>query len=390
MSVYKNGIVQDASAKVDLLQTDIGDFSGRTYDPELMQVLGVPDTDGKDLYTCLVTDRWDAVLGALNTAAAAGAVTDSDLVMAYIKQLVTRVEEIVVDVTGINGDSIPAMVGTDNAALASVLGALDTAAAAGAVTTEDAAMAYIKQCVTRLEEIVIDVTGINGDSMVGTNSAMLASVGGALADAANTGAVDEANTVMQYVKQLVNNLHGAAGITTWAGGAAPAANVSLAEVLEQVYDDVTLVLADTGTAGVVLGTKAAAYAKLAGEPQVAITTEELNQGAATYDLFLGTTKPVMLTGFSIKQPTTVTAGDLTSISIVTDDATAGVIINTTDGAVGNLLTESELSWNGRMRIETGTKIQLIIAGGATGVGQVTKITADYYAIEDTGYLAPQE
>lgn len=359
MSVYKNGVAQDASAKVDLLQADVGDFTGRTYDPELLQVLGVPDTDGKDLYTCLITDRLDDGTFGLS-------------------QLAT---------------DIAAVAGTDDAALASVLGALATAASTGAVDEATTVMGYAKQLVTRIEEIVIDVTGINGDSipaMVGTNSAFLAAVGGALADAANTGAVDEANTVMQYVKQLVNQISGAAGIHAWAGGAAPAEDVSLHEVIEQLYDDLTLVLADTGTAGVVLGTKVAAYKKLAGENQIAITTEELNQGAASYDLFLGTTKPVLLTGFSIKQPTTVTEGSLTSISIQTDDATPGVIINSTDGAVANLLTESELSWTGAMRIETGTKIQLTIAGGATGVGQIAKITAQYQAIEDTGYLAPQE
>lgn len=42
------------------------------------------------------------------------------------------------------------MVGTNDAALASVLGALDTAAAEGAVTNADEAMAYIKQLVTLL------------------------------------------------------------------------------------------------------------------------------------------------------------------------------------------------------------------------------------------------
>jgi len=51
-------------------------------------------------------------------------------------------------------DAIPttAMRGTDSAALASVLGALNTAAATGAVTTTDEVMAYVKQLVTLLLE----------------------------------------------------------------------------------------------------------------------------------------------------------------------------------------------------------------------------------------------
>lgn len=193
-------------------------------------------------------------------------------------------------------------------------------------------------------------------SAISTASPALASVLGALDDAAASGAVTAADTAMQYLKQIVT-------------------------ALINVEDD-------TGTAGVVLGTKATEFGKLAGENQIAITTEDLNQAVGSYDLFLGTTKPCLLKSFSIKQPTTVTAGALTSISIQTDDATPGTIISSTDGAVGNLLTESELSWTGVMRIETGTKIQLTIAGGATGVGQICDIVAEYAAIEDTGYLAP--
>ena len=52
---------------------------------------------------------------------------------------------ILAEVLGLDGD---AMRGTDNAALASVLGALNTAEADGAVTDTDAAMACIKQIVT--------------------------------------------------------------------------------------------------------------------------------------------------------------------------------------------------------------------------------------------------
>lgn len=216
MSVSLNGVPR--------VMTSLGNFLGRTYDPDLLQVLGVPDVDGKDMYTCLITDRLD-------------------------------------------------------------------------------------------------------DGTIG---------------------------------------------------------------LTKISTDVAAILIDTSSAGVVLGTKAAGFSTLAGETQIAFTTEDLNQIAASYDLFLGTTKPCLLKSLSIKQPTTVTAGALTSISIQTDDATPGVIISSADGAVGNLLTESELVWTGAMRIETGTKIQLTIAGGATGVGQICKIAVEYVAIEDTGSLVAQE
>ena len=51
MSVSLNG--------VERVMTNLGSFLGRTYDPSLLQVLGVPDVDGKDLTTLLITDRLD-------------------------------------------------------------------------------------------------------------------------------------------------------------------------------------------------------------------------------------------------------------------------------------------------------------------------------------------
>ncbi|KKL46963.1 hypothetical protein LCGC14_2340320, partial [marine sediment metagenome] len=52
-------------------------------------------------------------------------------------------------------DAIPTtMVGTNNAALASVLGALATGAATGAVTSSDEVMAYVKQLVTNSRRVV--------------------------------------------------------------------------------------------------------------------------------------------------------------------------------------------------------------------------------------------
>jgi len=99
-----------------------------------------------------------AVGGALNDAAATGAVTDTDTAMAYLKQLVTNI--LLIPTT--------AMRGTDSAALASVMGALDDTEAAGAVTDADTGMAYLKQLVTAI--MLIPTT-----TMRGTDSAALAS-----------------------------------------------------------------------------------------------------------------------------------------------------------------------------------------------------------------------
>ncbi len=153
-------------------------------------------------------------------------------------------------------------------------------------------------------------------------------------DAASTGAVGVATSIMSYIKQIVTQL-----------------------------------LTGVGTV------------------QIANTTEDLNQAASTYDLFTGTTQPVILKALTIKMPTGAAGGSLTSISIQTDDATPGVIISSTLGAVANLTSEADIGWSGEMRIDVGTKIQLTIAGGAHGSEYITKITATYEATVAGGTLA---
>jgi len=73
----------------------------------------------------------------------------------------------------------------------------------------------------------------------GTDSAGLASVTGALTDVAAVGEVTETDTLMQYLKQLINILIGTAGIGAFPSEAAPANAVSLAEVIRAIHADVT-------------------------------------------------------------------------------------------------------------------------------------------------------
>lgn len=132
---------------------------------------------------------------------------------------------------------------------------------------------------------------------------------------------------------------------------------------------------------------AALSALAVGKAQEAATTIDLNQGVASYDLFTGTDQVVILESLSIKMPTGAAGGALTSISIQTDDATPGVIIDATNGAVANLTSEADLSWTGALYITVGTKIQLTIGGGAHGAGYVCNVTAKCRAIVLGGYLA---
>ena len=85
---------------------------------------------------------------------------------------------------------------------------------------------------------LVDTTTANTD-MRGTDSAALASVVGALADAAAAGDPTSADTLMQYVKQLINTLEGAVGIPVFPAEGAPANNVSIVEVLRAIHADVT-------------------------------------------------------------------------------------------------------------------------------------------------------
>ena len=131
--------------------------------------------------------------------------------------------------------------------------------------------------------------------------------------------------------------------------------------------------------------------KVAGRQQCSLATIDLNQAAATYDLFTGTTQDVFVDSLVFRMPNTDISsnGTLTSISIVTDDTTPVTFITTTVGAVANLTAEASLATktNGVL-IKTGKKVQLVLAGGAVGsISVVPDVVVDYRSVIDDGYLA---
>ncbi len=83
----------------------------------------------------------------------------------------------------------------------------------------------------------IDADALAADASTEINAGVLA-VLGALADAAADGDPTTGDTVMAYIKQLVNVLTGTAGIVTFPASATPGNAVSLAEVIRQIYDEV--------------------------------------------------------------------------------------------------------------------------------------------------------
>lgn len=120
----------------------------------------------------------------------------------------------------------------------------------------------------------IGTVAVNTD-MRGTENAALASVLGTLADAAADGDPTAADTAMQYIKQLINILIGTTGIVSFPASAAPANGVSIAEVLREVFDDVTGLNGDA-----MRGTNSAALASVATEPRLA----ELDAGNLPTDI----------------------------------------------------------------------------------------------------------
>jgi len=174
-------------------------------------------------------------------------------------------------------------------------------------------------------------------------------------------------------------------------GIPDAANSCLDDMLRTGYDSTAITSNNDGSVMERLEWVSANIPSLTdkGVVQIATTTEDLQQAAASYDLLTGTTQAVILEGLSIKLPNVNVSDDatITSISIQTDDVTPSVIISSATGAKANLTAEAELSWTGFVKIAVGTKIQLTINGGAADAPTVCSITAKYRAIADGGTLA---
>jgi hypothetical protein len=126
---------------------------------------------------------------------------------------------------------------------------------------------------------------------------------------------------------------------------------------------------------------------LSNKVRTAAATIDLNQAAATYDLFTGTTQNVLVEKLTIRMPDLAAGGALTSISIQTDDSTPQVFISAALGAVANLTAQAQLSKDAPIIVAAGKKIQLTIAGGAHGVAYSCTVTATYRAVVAGGYLA---
>lgn len=169
-------------------------------------------------------------------------------------------------------------------------------------------------------------------------------------------------------------------IGDFSGDGGAAQDDSVKASLDLTHTDLDLII--SGQTG-----GAAAANRSIGRLQIAATTIELNQAAATYLLFTGTTQAVVLEKLVFRMPNVdISLGALTSISIQTDDVTPAVIISAADGVLANLSEEATLSWTGAILIPVGTLVRLTIAGGASGAC-TCDVVAESRAVVNLGHLA---
>jgi hypothetical protein len=122
---------------------------------------------------------------------------------------------------------------------------------------------------------------------------------------------------------------------------------------------------------------------------IAETTENLQQAAATYDLFTATGANVLVENFTFTLPNVDCSDDvnITSISVVTDETTPRTLVTTAQGAKANLVANASFSYSTPFTLPVGKKIRLTIAGGASDASTVCTATVKYQSIAPAGYMA---
>jgi len=140
--------------------------------------------------------------------------------------------------------------------------------------------------------------------------------------------------------------------------------------------------------GILMSVVGTAATTVMGRLQIKATTIDLNQAAATYDLFTATTQDVVVEKLVLRMPNSALAAPFTYLSIQTDDTTPIVLIDSTAGAVGNLTAEAQLAWTGAILLDAGTgaKIRLTIAVAFGGAATVADVIAEYRAVVSGGLL----
>lgn len=263
------------------------------------------------------------VIGNKTDTAASGVVTTTDTLVGYVKQLVTELA--VVD----EFHDVPAADNVLNAQINEVIGNKTDAAAAGAVTATDTLVGYVKQLVTELA-IVDEFHDVPAADNV--LNAQINEVIGNKTDTTAAGDVTTTDTVIAYLKQLVTELSGTAGIPTWPSAAKAANTVSIAEALR--------------------------YITQLQSPQLATVTSASPLTTGTLFTFTGSIEIIHLIG----RVTTVIQGQATTVRLyITPDALAAYNITGATGDINGDLVGTLISI-------TGTAAADIV--DTTGVGAI--------------------
>jgi hypothetical protein len=183
------------------------------------------------------------VVGSKEDAAASDAVTNTDTIVAYIKQLVTHAlaeADVEAKIDVIDGyHDVPLADAITDVVMRDVIGRKTDSAAAGAVSEVESLMAYLKQSITLAiaRDTAIGVIDEFHDVPAADNilNAQINEVIGNKADAAAAGAVTITDTIIGYIKQLVTE-----GI---------ARDAAIAAIDDYIDTEVAAVLANTTTIG---------------------------------------------------------------------------------------------------------------------------------------------
>jgi hypothetical protein len=162
------------------------------------------------------------VVGNKADAAAAGAVSSTESLVAYAKQNVTEGIATTSAIGVIDGfHDVPGADVATNSQLRDVVGNKTDAAAAGAVSAVESLMAYAKQNVG--ETIKID----SGSMVAGPTAGSIGSF---------LGGTTALGTSLGNTESIVDVLYATNGIVTYPASQLPANGVSIAEVLREAYD----------------------------------------------------------------------------------------------------------------------------------------------------------
>ncbi|KKN74781.1 hypothetical protein LCGC14_0386740 [marine sediment metagenome] len=170
------------------------------------------------------------VIGNKTDTTAVGAVTETDTIIAYVKQIVADAIAATASLVTIDEyHDVPAQNNTLNAQINEVIGNKTDAAAAGAVTSTDTFMGYLKQIVTAA---ITDAAAM-GTADLGTTESIHGKLG-TDTELADNSIYDLLGGAGLKTDTLHDILMGTPGITTWPAAAQAADTVSLAEAIRYI------------------------------------------------------------------------------------------------------------------------------------------------------------